>query len=228
MARARNTGKRNVKKGKKQQYKKKYTATIPMYPTPPKMFTQLVVNHQFTQNSSSTNYVSSVFRPTSYYDVDPSIGGPSFGGYTVFSTMYGRYRVLAFKYAVTFTNLEAFPIVVSTEAIASNVTPSTGTVSDYVESAIENQYGHSATLSPISSNPIRILKGYVNCMKLWGCPEAKTDSLWGASVGSNPVNNSWLRLATRSATGVNLANGVNIQLRIKSYGYFDNRYDLTS
>lgn len=198
------------------------------WPFPQRLFTQLAIVEHNGLISALTGVASLVYRPTSYFDFYPAVGGPSYGGYSTYAAMYDRYRVLAFKYTCIFTNLEADSVTVSCQAIADTSTPPSGTATDYTENAIENIYGKFRVLSPTASNPTQVIKGYVNCSKLWGTPETKTDTNWASTSGSNPTANSWLRVAALRNNGAALATGVQFLLRVKSYGYWDERIDKTS
>lgn len=198
------------------------------YPFPQKMYTTLQIVEHNGLISGLTSVASLVYRPTSYFDFYPAVGGPSFGGYATYAGMYDRYRVLAFKYKCTFTNLEADSITVSVQAIADTSTPSSGTAADFTESAIENIYGKYTTLGPVTANPVRTISGYVNCTRLWGTPEVRNDTVWAATTSSSPTANSWLRIAALRNNGATLATGVQFTLVVKSYGVWDERIDKTS
>lgn len=199
-------------------------ATMYTYPLPQKMNTRLkVILNNLGLISALTSSSSLVYRPTSYFDVDPAVGGPSFAGYTFYASVYGAYRVLAFKYKATFLNLETDGVLVSCQAIASSATPGSGTATDYTEPAIENDYGKYALVGPTAATPEKVITGYVNCTKLWGRPEAKTAPEWAGSTGSNPTVNSWLRIAAKRINGGNLATGCQCVLEIESYGYWDTK-----
>lgn len=197
--------------------------TISTYPLPQKMRTKLKILHSTGLISALTSSHSLVFRPTSYFDFDPAVGGPSFAGYTFYSGAYGRYRVTSFKYKVTFVNLEATSAVVSCQAIADSATPAVGTAVDYTEYASENDYGQMAVCAPTTSSPEKVLTGYVRCKDLWGTPEALTDNDWAGAVGGSPTVNSWIRVAAHMANNANMTIGVQCIIEVESYGYWDQK-----
>lgn len=196
------------------------------YPFPPKMRTRLTINYVSGLTSAVTAVNSVVYRPTSYFDFDPAVGGPSFGGYTQYAAMYNRYRVLAFKYSVHFTNLEADTVIVSCQALTDAIgggTPPTGTATDYTEPAIENNAMLSrwTTLGPTAASPQRTLKGFIKSKTVWSTPEVYNDASWAANAGASPVANTWLRIAARRANGSALSTGIQFVLKVTSYGYWD-------
>jgi len=125
---------------KRQKKNNSNVVTLMSYPMPQKCRTQLHFLAYPGLISALTDSHSLVYRPTSYYDVDPAVGGGSYAGYTFFASQYGRYRVTGFRYRVTFINLETTAVAVGCQAIASQATPASGTAADYVEAASENDY----------------------------------------------------------------------------------------
>jgi len=195
--------------------------SIMTYPLPPKMRTKLKILHNFGLLSALTSSSSQVFRPTSYFDFDPAVGGPSFSGNTFFGNAYGRYRVTSFKYKATFINLEAYGVIVSCQGIANSSTPGSGTASDYTEAAAENDYGQIMVCAPATATPEKVMTGYVDCQKIWGTPEVLTDNDWAGATGASPPVNTWLRIAAHMANNTSLTIGVQVILEVESYGYWD-------
>lgn len=210
------TGQLTVQKGNN-----KNVATLYTYPFPAKIKTKLKVLQNIGLISALTSSSALVYRPSSYFDVDPAVGGASFAGYTFYASQYGRYRVTAFKYKASFVNLESTSVLVSCHAIPDDGTPASGTATDFTEYAVENDWAHYAVCPPTTSTPEKVLTGYVDCQKLWGTPETKTDAAWAGSTGGNPSANSWLRIAAHMANNNNLTVGVQCILEIESYGYWD-------
>lgn len=203
--------------------------TIETYPLPSKMRTKLRVMIAQGLISALTSSAALVYRPTSYFDVDPAVGGESFAGYTFYSGAYGRYRVTGFKYKCTFINLEATGAIVGCHAIAKSSTPASGTATNFTDIAAENDWGKIAVCAPTTSSPEKVLSGYVDCQKLWGTPEVKTDNDWAGGTGTSPTVNSWLRICAHMANNAAMTIGVQFILEIESYGYWDEKVtDITS
>lgn len=200
------------------------SVTTISYPMPMRANTQLVFNDTNGLISALTAVNAKVYQPSSYFDPDPDVASTSdYGGFTFFSSMYSRYRVLAFKYTVIWTNLEATAVRVSCQAIPASVTPTEGTATDWTEPAIENPYGKYFVLSPTAASPTKKLSGYVNCTKLWGTPEARYDTGWAGTATTSPGVNSFLRLAAYKLDGSALSVGVQFNIRVKAYGYWDQK-----
>jgi len=226
--------KRTYKKyPKKRTYAKKSTGykkynnaaamTVMSYPMPQKCSTQLTISFSDGLISALTSSHALVYRPTSYFDVDPVVGGGSYAGYAFFAGMYSRYRVTGFAYEVTFTNLQAQSVMVGCQGIPSVTTPNVGTATDYTEMAAENEFGTSTILAPTSATPTRTLKGYINTTRLWGTPEVKTDNDWAGAVGASPAANSWLRISAHMLNNAAMTIGVQFHVKIKAYGYWDQK-----
>lgn len=195
-------------------------ATLYAYPIPDKIRTRLKVLINVGLTSALTSSSALIYRPTSYFDVDPALGGASFAGYTYFASAYSRYRVTSFKYKATFVNLESVAVVVGCQAIGQTATPNSGTASNFTEYAVENEWGQYSICGPTTSQPKEVITGYVDCQKVWGTPEVKTAPEWAATAGGNPVANTWLRIAANMPNGANLTNGVQCVLEFESFGYW--------
>lgn len=198
----------------------KFAATLYAYPIPDKIRTRLKVLQNIGLISALTSSSALVYRPTSYFDVDPAIGGASFAGYTYFASAYNRYRVTGFKYKATFVNLESTSVLVGCQAIGQVAQPNSGTAADYTEYAVENEWGQYRVCGPTTAQPKEIIEGWVDCVKLWGTPEARTSAPWASNIGTSPAANSWLRISAHSANNANLTIGVQCILEIESYGYW--------
>jgi len=201
----------------------KNSTKINSYPLPQKIITKLKVLQNVGLISALTSSNALVFRPTSYFDVDPLVGGASFAGYTHYAGVYARYRVYAFRYKATFINLEATGAIVGCQAIPAVTTPATGTATDQTEFASENEYGQIAVCAPTASSPEKVLTGFVRTKDLWGTPEALTDNDWAGAVGGSPAANSWLRISAHMANNAAMTIGVQVILEIESYGYWDQK-----
>lgn len=200
------------------------------HPFPQKLRTQLTVLERNGLASGVTAGQAIIYRPTSYFDFDPAVGGQTFGGYGVLANIYDRYRVLAFRYIITFINLEAYSVTVTTEAIADTSTPGSGTTVDYTEFAIEAaNYARSTQLAPNGSGgSMKTLSMLVKTRSVWGTPEVFTDAAYAANAGANPAANTWLRVAAYMNNGQPLAIGVQFTMKLTSYGYWDEKNDLIS
>lgn len=204
------------------------TGTVRGTPFPQKLRTRLTALDREGLISASTAVHSRVYRPTSYFDFDPAVGGQTFGGYNNLASLYDRYRVLAWRAVVTFTNLETTSVTVSLEAIADTSTPGSGTATDYTEYAVESgNWSKYCTLAPNGSGgSTKTLTLYANCYKIWGTPEVYNDSIFAANAGASPSANTWLRIAGYKNDLSSMATGVQFTMKLTSFGYWDEKNDL--
>lgn len=204
--------------------------TIKGKPFPMKLNTKLTVLERKGLVSALTPTFSYVYRPSSYFDFDPGVGGQTFGGYGTLSTIYDRYRVLAFKYICTFCNLESDSITITCEALADSSTPPSGTAVDYTEHAIESgDYAKWTTLDAKGGTGAKkTISGFIRVQSVWGTPEVKTDAGWAGIAGGNPSANTWLRITAYRNNGIALTNGVQMTMSLTSLGYWDEKNDLVS
>lgn len=218
------SGKRVVSRNRRirrNQTNNRAVATIRANPFPQKMRTTLAITHRTGLISALTSSHAEVIAPSSYFDIVPTVGGPSFGGFGTYAAMYSRYRVLAFRYKIDFMNLEPDAVIVTAQSIASSTTPVTGTAVDWTETAMENVYGQYRVLGSVTGNGRATMKGFVNIAKLWGTPEVYTDNDWSGTSGTSPAVNSWLRVAAHKANNAAMTIGVQVIIQLKSYGYWD-------
>lgn len=170
-----------------------------------------------------------VYQPTSYYDLDPDVGGPSFGGYSFYASLYNRYRVTHFDYEIEWSNLEADSVMVSALAIPASSTPSELFSAYNPEVAKENNFSRAFLLGPKGgSQATRTMRGSVSCEAVWGTPEVLTDAGWAAGVGTSPSINTFLMLSAWRINGTALALGAQFVLTITSVGYWDQKSNPTS
>jgi hypothetical protein len=212
---------KNKNKSRRRKPARAEDARLLSYPFPHKMWTVLrcytvngLIDAVFSINSK-------VYRPSSYFDIDPDVGGPSYGGYATFAAMYGRYRVLYYDYEIKWCNLQSDGVVVGCYPIASTSTPSESIANANPETAEENSMGKTHLLGPVSAEPTFVMKGRVDAETLWGTHEVATDALWAADIGTSPTQNSWLMLTAERINGTSLALGAQYALTLTAHGYWE-------
>lgn len=169
-----------------------------------------------------------VYRPTSYFDLDSDVGGPSFAGYGTYSAMYSRYRVTSFDYDIEWCNLQSDAVMVCAYPIPSTSTPSEVAASANPETGIENNFGKKMLLGPTAATPVSRMRGHVDCRRIWGTPEVTTDNDWAGGTGTSPAVNTWLMLTAERINQAALATGVQFTLTIVSHGYWDQKVNVVS
>jgi hypothetical protein len=198
------------------------------YPFPQRMNTSLKI---YTVNGlldAVLSINSKVYRPTSYFDIEPDVGGPSYAGYSTYAAMYSRYRVTSFDYEIEWCNLQSDAVMVAAYPIASSSTPSEVATSAYPELAIENNFAKYRLIGPTSATPITRMRGSVNCRRLWGTPEVLDDNDWAGGVGTSPTVNTWLMLTAQRINGAAFSTGVQYTLTIVAHGYWDEKTNVVS
>ena len=194
--------------------------------TPMKFFTSLKIRTQGGLLDAALAGASKVYRPTSYFDLEPDVGGGSFGGYAFYAAGYGRYRVLSFDYKISLNNLQSDACQFGVYPIPSGTTPSELYSTNNVEVASENPYGKVVLLGPTGGVSTALVTGHVDCVKVWGTPEAATAEGWAGITGSSPSANTWLLLTAERLNLTALSTGVQYVLELVAHGYWDSRTTL--
>ncbi len=174
---------------------------------PPSFVTNLVfqsTSHNPLNNAGLT-YATVRFRPSSAYDVDPVIGGTSMPGFTEFTGLYGKYRVLRSKIEVTFSNLEDFPVYCV--IFASNFDLG----ANY--SQVQSQYGNSfAKRQMISAkggmDRATLTTGWIRSDKIVGAKGSLWDDDYSANTNTSPVNNLYQNVGIWTGNTTLLSVGV--------------------
>lgn len=182
---------------------------------PPSMVTRLVF--QSTQHNPLNNvgltYASVRFRPSSAYDVDPTIGGTSMPGFNEYAALYGKYRVLAFKIDVFFNNLEDFPlyciVFMSNFDLGNNY------------SQVQSQFGNTFTkFSTVSAkggqDRTRLSLGWLKHTTYVGNDVPLTDDDYAANTNTSPVNNVYFNVAIWTGNTTLLTVGASVLIVISS------------
>jgi hypothetical protein len=172
---------------------------------------------------------SKVYRPTSVFDIEPDAGGPSYSGYTFFSTLYQRYRVIKYSYRCTFSNLQSDACAVGCYPIPDTSTPSELPSSSNPEIARENSMGTFALLGSVNGGEgVKTLSGTIIPRIVWGTIEAETDSSWASLIGSSPVANTWLMVTAERINGAAFSTGVQFDLEVCAHVEWHQRLNPTN
>jgi len=198
------------------------------YPLPHKMWTQLRCHTVNGLLDAVLAGATKVYRPTSYFDIDPDVGGPSYGGYAFWASAYGRYRVTEYDYEIRWCNLQSDAVAVGVYPISDDSTPSELYSTNNVEVADENSLGQITLLGPTAANPTRVQRGTVLAEVVTGSPETWTDLAWAADVGSSPTVNTWLVLTANRINQAALSTGVQYTLTLTAKGYWNQRLSQVS
>lgn len=181
---------------------------------PPAFVTNLVFQSTAHSplNNAGLTYASVRFRPTSAYDVDPSLGGTSMPGFNELAGLYGKYRVLRWRTEVTAVNLELdnamnFIVFHSNFDLGNNYSQ--------VQSQFGNSFSKYKFLSPKGgADRATIRTPWMSARSLVGTDSVYFDDDYSANVNASPINNSYVNIGIWTGNSVNLALGVNVQIVI--------------
>jgi len=164
---------------------------------------------------------SQVFTPNSLWDVDPLFGTTNTPKLAAWSAFYNTYRVVAFKYNLSFSSEESFAVDVFT--LVNDTDPGTSmTLTD-----ANNAGGKWAQLG-LSPNT-KTLSAYHTVSDIVGSKAVEFDDKYAAgTTGSNPGQLVWLGIGAQSSTGANLTNGVSVAGMITMFARLSGRNIINS
>lgn len=160
-------------------------------------------------NSAGAKFSNYVFRPSSIYDVDPSIGGATCYGYTEYEPFYTSYRVYASTIQVFCSNLEAEGNNVF--LLASETSPGNN-VAD-LSPYFAHPRARYLPLGPYQGNAAGRLSASCTTQAISGVSTFAADEYTGV-FGSSPANN-WFWIIGTYKAGNNLVYGVDLVVKIK-------------
>jgi len=162
------------------------------------------------------------YRPSSAYDVDPTVGGSSYYGYTEMIQFYSKYRVHSSKIVVRFSNRDA-------EAHSVYILPITAdpgaNVSDPARYYM-NPLAHKKVVGPYTATPTGVLKHSTTTRKMSGVTDMAEDT-YVADVGANPVDNWFWFIGTRYLGSGSMTYGVAMDIEFETQIDFLDRKILT-
>jgi len=189
---------------------------------PPSLVTNLVymdTQHSPLNNAGST-FASIRFRPSSAFDVDPTIGGTSMPGFNELAGVYGRYRMLSFKASVIASNLEDFPV--NFIVFASNF--DLGNNYSLVQSMFGNSFARYKYLSPKGGmDRATVRTPWWKTEHIVGTDAVNVDTDFTANISNSPVNNTYLNIGIWTGNGGTLlVNGIGLQVVITAqYRFYE-------
>lgn len=194
---------------------------------PPSVITNLVYMDTLHSplNNAGATFASVRFRPSSAFDVDPTIGGTSMPGFNEWAGMYGRYRMLSFKAHVIGTNLEDFPV--NFIIFASNF--DLGNNYSQVQSMFGNSFARYKYLSPKGGMDRATLRTpWWKTEHIVGSDAVNVDTDFSATISTSPINNTYLNVGLWTGNGTTLVNGIGMQLVITAqYRFYENFHLVT-
>jgi hypothetical protein len=188
---------------------------------PPSLVTKLVFMSTLHSplNNAGLSYATFRLRPSSAFDVDPSIGGTSMPGFNELAATYGRYRMINFKSEVTGVNLDTN--AVNLIVFVSNF--DLGNNYSQVQSMFGNSFSRYKFLSPaggLDRATIRTPKW--STAEIVGSEAPLLDTDFSAVVTASPTNNTYLNIGIWTGNATNLVNGVALQVVITAeYRFYE-------
>lgn len=174
-------------------------------------------------NNSGLTYATIRFRPSSAYDIDPTLGSTSVPGFNEWASFYGRYRVLSSKINVHFSNLEKVPI--NAYIWPSNYDLGANYV--FLAASIASPFSTHTVLGPITGLDSKVLSKRIRSDEIFGSNEVFTDQDFGAVINSNPTNNWYWNIGIWSPV-LALTTGVMTNIEIDIQVQFTERFSLTT
>jgi len=149
------------------------------------------------------------FNPNSAYT--PETGGASgqTPGYADWTALYGYYRVVAYSYEITISNLETSQAV-TCYLINSNNDPSTSVNSNIAA----NPKTQICELSPKGGQDRKTFRGSFTIQYIVGSPSVKYDDLYSALLNASPSDVTWLGIGAQTIGGGSLALGIAYEMRL--------------
>jgi len=160
-------------------------------------------------NAAGSSAAGKAYVPTAAWDVDPDIGSTATSGFAEWATLFKFYRVHEFKYNVTVTNREAFPLLLTHGVSNSTLTDSTNLIPI---SGSKHFFQHSIGAA-LSGTPIGTLRKRFSVEEVVGSRTWKTDDNYASLTNAIPANNVFLAVQIFSPTAV-LVNGAQAHFRI--------------
>jgi len=160
-------------------------------------------------NNAAALFASVRFRMNSVYDPDPTLGGGTVDGYTFYSTIYGRYRVVGFKYKIAFDNNDAF----EKRAICWPSMIDLGSNYSATDQASELPYSKMKVLSSKGGgSQTKVISGFVPLAQFYGEASYNTGETSLSNYNSNPSLILYFNVGTSSGTVLSLGTGISVTL----------------
>lgn len=184
------------------------------------------VNHSSIGNPA-TVYGSYRYRPTSVYDIDPSIGGTTVAGFAELAAFYNYYRVHSSSIKVHFVNQDTAtaPLII---VLPLNNDPGSGPSAATIQSWQMNPYSHFKLLSAKGGMDRGVVFNHITTEKFVGSRAVRFDDSYASAVTTIPSNNWFWGVGVLSEGGVNFTNGLTFQVLLSVRVEFYDRKELTS
>lgn len=171
--------------------------------------------------SNATPLVSATFNPNCAYDVDPTVGSTETLGFDEYAALYSYYRVIGYKYKITFaanTNYPTMVYVTNTNMAVPGTNFSLYTTNPYCKSTLASLYGAKPT----------VFGGKIMMSHLTGSNACETADTYRALTTGVPSDKVFLDIAAEQLQGSTLEPGVGYDLQITMFiRFYSREVDLT-
>lgn len=194
---------------------------------PPSLVTELVffsTLHSPLNNAGAT-YASVRLRPSSAFDVDPTLGGTSMPGFNEIAGLYGRYRMVRFRAEAVGVNNEDFPV--NFMVFASNF--DLGNNYSLVQSMVGNSFARYKYLSPRGGmDRATIRTPWWTAPEILGTEAPMLDTDFSATISASPVNNTYVNFGIWTGNSTALVNGIGTQIILTvQYRFYEQFHNVT-
>lgn len=135
---------------------------------------------------TAPNSAGIVYRGNTIYDPDETFAGSTVAAYTLYSSQYSQYCVLASKCSITYYNTNSFPVIVS---LWPTLNPNDANTVTTINAMLSQPYIKWKQLAPGGGNSQsqKTITSYMSAAKLEGRSDiANTDS-YISNMGANPA-----------------------------------------
>ena len=152
------------------------------------------------------------FRPSSIYDVDPTVGGSSYYGFTEISAFYHKYKVFKSKLTIMGANRDAeahtvYILPISTDPGANVSDPARYYMNPLSKKRVVGSYQAVSTFKLSKSATTQSLSGVTTA----------AEDPYTADVGSNPTDNWYWFIGTRHLGASTMTYGIAIDIEIQTF-----------
>jgi len=192
---------------------------------PDRFITRLRYWKQGSDSLAVTAFATHRYRPSSAFDVDPTVGGTSMAGFTELATLYGSYRVTFSRAKLEVINPS---VLTPFEAMLApvNVDPGASPSGAYSFALREQPYCVSKSV-PLAGGPMAVLTNSMSTEKIYGTEMIYTDDNFSSLVTTSPVNN-WFWVLSFNTANLIPTNSIQWTLTVDvTVEFFDRLFLLT-
>jgi len=170
----------------------------------------------YRQTNAAATFTSYELRMNSVFDIDPAIGGPQFNSFPQYAQIYRLYRVLKFRYHVTFVNADATEGMAVCAASPTTVGNNNASIGDYSET----RFGKSASFGSVSGGASKVvIKGMINLPTFFGGVNYLTNDALGSLVTGNPATLLYFEYGQVTSTAMTLGCSVTVKVSMMVHFY---------